>query len=164
MLSSKIWDQDYILSSRIFYQMLKDQKTLMQQYDLFVEGRGKKNNGEWSKLRADEKKIYDDAYETISHVRFILNDRELVAIGIREGTYDEPIFRRWWYTTYIQEWRESSAFVARIRADAQVSAAANAYAEFDALARRWQAEGPWSKSDRHFKLPGGRFVTISRSR
>ncbi len=164
MFSNKLWDEDYIKVSNIFYTAMKDQTKLMQDYDLFIQARNIQQSGKWADVHDAEKKKFDDATLNITSVRSILNDRELIAIGVREGTYDEVIYRRWWYSTALLEWRSASPLVARIRSDTQVGPSAYAYTEMENLAKRWQAEGPWRRADRHVRLPGGRTVTISRSR
>jgi hypothetical protein len=164
MLSAKLWDHDYISASDCFYHAMKEQRKLMVYYDKFTECRSMKNNGEWDNLSESRKKEYDAPMEVMSKIRSVLNDRELVAIGIREGTYDEVIYRRWWYFTFIQEWRQAAPLIARIRADPQTGPASAAYAEMEALAKRWQAEGVWTQTERHIRLPWLGNVTISRSR
>ena len=143
---------------------MKDQTILMSYYDLFIAARNLQQSGAWSALSQAEKNRHEEATTTITSVRAILNDRELIAIGVREGTYDENIYRRWWYSTALLEWRVASPLIARIRSDPQVGPSATAYVEMEALAKRWQAEGPWKPADRHIYLPGGRSITISRSR
>lgn len=164
MINLKLWDGDYYSTADIFYSIMKEQKKLMEFYDAFIEVRDLKRSGKWDAIGEEEQRKYAPAVDTILKVKAILNDRELVAIGIREGTYDEVIYRRWWYSTFMEEWRASVTLISRIRSDVQAPPLGAAYSEMEALAKRWQAEGPWTTQDRHFRLPGGRIVTISRSR
>jgi hypothetical protein len=164
MLMDKIWDGDYMATVATFYRVMKEPQKLMEYYDRFTQVRELKAGGKWDSLGNEEKARFDQAVEYISSVRSVLNDRELIAIGIREGTYDEVIFRRWWYSTFMQEWRASSALVARIRGDTQAAASQYAYRDMEALARRWEAEGPWTPREKYYQLPGGRVLTIHRSR
>lgn len=163
LLNSKMWDKDYLDAAKVFYDVMKDQKKLMNYYDLFTEYRKIINDGREGIADNDSGQKMGEAVDTILKIRAVLNDRELIAIGIREGSYDEAIYRRWWYTTLLQEWRLSVAFIARIRTDPLTGASPNAYAEFEALASRWQVEGPWPRRVRHFRV-GSRVYTISRSR
>ncbi len=162
MLSRVIWDKDYIQASSTFYHNMKDQKLLMKYYDQFSECRLLKNRGEWEQMSEDNRKNFEPGISIITSIRSVLNDRELMAIGIREGTFDETIYRRWWHSTYVKEWKESSALVARMRSDASGPGAA-AYSEMELLARKWEAEGAWKRREKHINILG-RTITFSRSR
>lgn len=164
MLGAKLWDRDYIQATDRFYHAMKDQRKLMKQYDQFVEAREHKANGTWDELPDEKAQEYTESIDVIQKVRLVLNDRELVAIGIRDGSYDEVIYRRWWYSTLLQEWHQAAPLIARIRSDVQTGAPAAAYCEYENLVCRWQAEGQWTQRDRHIRFPGGRIITISRSR
>lgn len=165
MIMNKNWDSDYINTSTIFYDAMKDQKKLIEIYDRFVEVRDLKTTGKWDDLPEPDRASYESATKTVTAIKSILNDRELVAIGIREGTYDEVIYRRWWYSTFMLEWRLSSSLISRMRTDPALSGGSQyAYRDMEALARRWEAEGPWLPRERHYQLPGGRVVTIQRAR
>lgn len=162
MLSRVIWDKDYIEASAAFYHIMKDQKLLMKYYDQFSECRSLKNRGEWECLPNSDKEKFEPGISIVTSIRSVLNDRELMAIGIREGTFDEVIYRRWWHSTYVKEWKESSALVARFRSEPTGPGPA-AYTEMELLARKWEAEGPWTRRDRHIRF-FGRNITVSRSR
>jgi hypothetical protein len=163
MFMQKIWDEDYLRASEAFADVMKDQTKLMTVHDLFIRSVDLKRRNEWSKLSNTEKEDLEKAAATIYNVVRVLNDRELIAIGIRDGTYDEAICRRWWYSTFLREWKLSSTFVARIRTDPQLGAAAAAFTQMQELAERWESEGPWQKDSTHIKLFGGRSLVLTRS-
>jgi hypothetical protein len=163
MFMQKIWDKDYLKASEGFADVMKDQTKLMNAHDMFIKSVDLKRRNEWGKLSAVEKEDLERAASTIYDVVRVLNDRELIAIGIRDGTYDEAICRRWWYSTFLREWKLSSTFVARIRTDPQLGAAAAAYNQMQELAERWESEGPWQKDSTHIKLFGGRSLVLTRS-
>lgn len=164
MLTEKLWDNDYIKASNEFYVLMADQKKLMAYYELCMEARKARLSGTTVERTKEEQAKLDAAQQSISHVRSILNDRELVAIGIRERTYDDAIYRRWWFSTYIQEWQKAQAFVLRLRNDEHVAAKGASYSEMEALANRWRSEGPWTDQRKHIRLPFGRSLVITRSR
>jgi Domain of unknown function (DUF4760) len=160
MLTTKMWDQDYIASLETFFDAMSNQEQLMIDYDLFVKyGDPQILTQQDPKLSDDLRKKVDEAKTRLYRIRYILNDRELVAIGIREGIYDEAIYRRLWYTTTLKEWKLAGPLVARIRNNS----GNRAYVELEALARRWEVEGPWIPSFRTFNFLG-RMFTVIRSR
>lgn len=157
MMTTKAWDRDYTETLEHFYGAMRNQEELMVNFDL-VRKHGDFQADPDSALTEEVKKKVETARKSLFRIRYILNDRELVAIGIREGIYDETIYRRQWYSTTLKEWHYASPFVARMRTDTP-----RAYIEFEALARRWETEGPWTPSFSTVRM-FGRSFTIVRSR
>ncbi len=162
MFMKKIWDDDYLKAWKSFTDVMRDQTKLMRHHDMFVKALDLKGRNEWPDLSDDERAEYEAATSVIRDVVKVLNDRELIAIGIRDGAYDEAICRRWWYSTFLSEWKLASTFVARIRMDHQLAAAAAAYTQMQELAERWESQGPWLRDSRHIKL-GSRTIVLTRT-
>ena len=162
MFMKKMWDEDYLKASGTFVDVMKDQTKLMNLHDMFAKALDLKRRNEWAGLSAAEKDKYEFATSVIYDVVKVLNDRELVAIGIRDGAYDDAICRRWWYSAFLSEWKLSSTFVARIRTDPQLGAAAAAFTQMQELAERWESQGPWQKDSRHIRL-GSRTIVLTRT-
>ena len=162
MFMQKIWDKDYLKAADAFADVMKDQTKLMTLHDMFARALDLKRRNEWVDLSDAEKEKYELAASTIYDVVKVLNDRELIAIGIRDGAYDDAICRRWWYSTFLREWKLASTFIARIRTDPQLGAAAAAFTQMQELAERWESQGPWEKNSRHIKL-GGRTIVVTRT-
>ncbi len=162
MFMKKIWDEDYLKAAGAFADVMKDQTKLMNLHDSFARALDLKRRNEWANLSAAEKERFEFATSVIYDVVKVLNDRELIAIGIRDGAYDDAICRRWWYSTFLREWKLSSTFVARIRTDPQLGAAAAAFTQMQELAERWESQGPWQKDSRHIKL-GSRTIVLTRT-
>jgi len=162
MFMKKIWDNDYLKAAGTFADVMKDQTKLMTLHDMFAKALDLKRRNEWAGLSAAEKEKDKFATSVIYDVVKVLNDRELVAIGIRDGAYDDGICRRWWYSTFLSEWKLSSTFVARIRTDPQLGAAAAAFTQMQELAERWESQGPWEKDSRHIRF-GSRTIVLTRT-
>ncbi|WP_097175066.1 DUF4760 domain-containing protein [Stappia indica] len=67
-------------------------------------------------------------------LRAILNQYELVAIGIQQKTMDEKVYKGWCRTTLVKDWIACKALVMQLRENAKV---ATYYCEFERLAKRW---------------------------
>jgi hypothetical protein len=70
----------------------------------------------------------------VETIRAVLNRYELVAIGIRQSTLDEKIYKRWCRTTLVGDWRAMKPFIVQIRT---VNSIPSLYCEFEALAKKW---------------------------
>jgi hypothetical protein len=63
-----------------------------------------------------------------------LNRYEIIAIGINEGTIDAGIYKRYWRTTLVRDWRRCRAMIERNREEFHNP---RHFEEFEALAKRW---------------------------
>jgi Domain of unknown function (DUF4760) len=70
----------------------------------------------------------------IETIRAVLNRYELVAIGIKQSTLDEQIYKLWCRSVLVQDWRDMKPFVAQIRTLNHIP---TLYCEFEGLARQW---------------------------
>ncbi len=66
----------------------------------------------------------------------VLNQAEFVAVGIKEGTLDGPLYKRSWRSTYIKDWVDLKPFVMEIR---RLTGISTLYCEYEALVRKWAA-------------------------
>ncbi|PIP98057.1 MAG: hypothetical protein COW75_02175 [Rhodobacterales bacterium CG18_big_fil_WC_8_21_14_2_50_71_9] len=111
MLAKKEWDRDYI-DARAEFIKLRDASSGLE-------------------LWATEEHRNSPQSNTI---RNTLNDYELIAVGIRERILDEDLYKRWFRTSFLKDWRAARRFVLAIRAQAGTDAI---FAEMDWLAHRW---------------------------
>lgn len=70
-----------------------------------------KDNGGLAKW-ADEEK---EKTEEVQAIKVVLNDFELVAIGIQLNIIDEEFYRRWFMSGVTRHWRHARPFVAALR-------------------------------------------------
>lgn len=89
----------------------------------------------------------------------MLNHYEILAIGVREGIIDEPIYRRWFQTGFVRDWEAASDLISRLRKDPDVYNRQAVFIELEELGSRWRSEGLL----KHYRF-GGRHIVISRSR
>lgn len=83
------------------------------------------------KLRQD---ILDD---DLAIIRAVLNDYELVAIGVRVGILDEEMCLRYMRGLTLKDWHSASQIIKSLRRKYNNTAL---LAEFDALAQRWETK------------------------
>lgn len=69
------------------------------------------------------------------HVLTLLNHYEFIAAGIKEGAFDEEIYKRMKRSIIIRDWGAFSAYVIERRRCLQRD---KLWAEFEWLAKRWQ--------------------------
>ncbi|MGH6792179.1 MAG: DUF4760 domain-containing protein, partial [Methyloceanibacter sp.] len=77
----------------------------------------------------------DYAVAEMVTVRAILNDHEIMAIGIRQGILDEEYLFRYMRGIAIRDWNRCVAFVTALRVRTQNPLL---YVEFEGLATSWQ--------------------------
>ena len=68
-------------------------------------------------------------------IKTVLNDYEMVAIGIERGTLDDTTYRRWMRSTVVHDWRQASPYVMAVRNRLSNDAL---YHEFEEMARRYR--------------------------
>lgn len=69
----------------------------------------------------------------VEQVRLLLNEFELIAIGIRRGIIDYDLYRRWYRAGALTVWREAEPLIMHIRRRTDNH---RLYAEFEALKDR----------------------------
>lgn len=115
--SSLLWDEDYIEARKIFIK--------------FRDG-----------AKADRLGLAQDAAqssEEATAVRTIMNDYELVAIGIREKILDERFLRTFSRKTFIDDYEKMQDFITEIR---RIRSNNAIFLEFETLACRWRDQAP----------------------
>jgi hypothetical protein len=99
MLARKEWDRDYI-EARAEFVKLRDVPDGLEM---------------WSRRE------HQDSPQAIN-IRNTLNDYELIAVGIKEGILDQELYKRWFKTSFVKDWRAAREYVREIRAQAGTSA------------------------------------------
>jgi hypothetical protein len=114
-ISARQWDGDYLA---------KRQK--------FIELRDKPSE-ELAGWAAPNKQATEEA----TAIRSILNDYELIAIGIRHGILDEIFYRRWFRSAFISDFQKIEPYIKAVRRN---SGNPRVLQEYEDLARRWTDE------------------------
>jgi len=66
-----------------------------------------------------------------------LNAHEFVAVGVREGAFDEKTYKRLRCSSLVRDWRALETYVAEFRKTRRLP---TLYQEFEILAKRWIAD------------------------
>lgn len=69
------------------------------------------------------------------YIKTLLNNYEFIAAGIKEGAFDEEIYKRMTRSILIRDWDAFSAYVAELRRQTERE---KIYAEFQWLVERWK--------------------------
>ena len=85
---------------------------------------------------------HEKAYEDLSHdekrgARFILSVYGLMTRMVRTGAIDEPLYREYWQSTLLRDWRRLEKFV---EGERQRSRNANLFDATEELALRWSED------------------------
>lgn len=91
----------------------------------------KKSNVRSSTYGKEEQRASDEA----GHIRTILNINELVAVSIQEGVIDESVFRRWFNSAFIDDYKSMTGYIDETRKWRNP----HIFKDLEALARRWEA-------------------------
>lgn len=100
-----------------------------------------------SQLLANKQRLIDFAQdldkecEELTALRFVLNRLEFVAQGIRQGAFEEQIYKNLKYTSIVNLWAEVLPLVEEIRRKHKVT---TYYQELEWLVNRWK-ENPIKK-------------------
>ena len=68
-------------------------------------------------------------------IRTILNINELVAVSIQEGVIDERVFRRWFNSAFIDDYKSMTGYIEETRKWKN----GHIFKELETLANRWEA-------------------------
>jgi len=69
------------------------------------------------------------------HIKVVLNNYEFISAGIKEGAFDEEIYKRTKRSIIIRDWKALAAYITALR---QQQDNDKLYSEFQWLAERWQ--------------------------
>lgn len=67
-------------------------------------------------------------------IQIVLNNYEFTAAGIKEGAFDEKIYKRTKYSLILRDWNAFSGYIAELR---RAKNRNTLYMEFEWLAKRW---------------------------
>lgn len=73
--------------------------------------------------------------EEARSIKMVLNDYELLAIGIERGILDDKTYRRWFRSAAVKDWRNAAPYVMAIRHRTSNDAL---FHEFEEMARRYR--------------------------
>lgn len=76
-------------------------------------------------------------FKKIDQIRTVLNDYEMLAVGVQFGVFDLAIIKRYYKSTITRDWGHAAPFVYKLRTDLKSQAI---YHEFEELARWIQNE------------------------
>lgn len=122
-LTKKNWDKDYLETRMHFIKLCGEDDMSLAKY---IEQQP------------------DYAGLDMSVVRAVLNDYEIIAIGVRQGILDEEYLYRYMRGMALRDWNRCIAFVSalRVRAGNQLI-----YVEFEGLATQWQNNRSYAEKD-----------------
>ncbi|MEM9425667.1 MAG: DUF4760 domain-containing protein [Pseudomonadota bacterium] len=111
MLSRREWDADY-LSARTEFNRLKTGPTPLETW------------------------VNDEHKNTTQSdcIRTVLNDYELIAVGIREDILDEELYKVWFKTSFLRDYNLSKSYIAAMR---KKYSSDQIFAELQNLAESW---------------------------
>lgn len=113
---------DLVLHELSNPEIIEAKKQVRQCYD---------SNTDFTKLSCEENK---DKPEN-GYIKTMLNNYEFIAAGIKEGAFDEEIYKRMKRSILIRDWDAFSAYVAELRRRTNRN---KIYIEFQWLAERWR--------------------------
>ncbi len=90
----------------------------------------KKSNVRSSTHGKEELRASDEA----GHIRTVLNINELVAVSIQEGVIDESVFRRWFNSAFIDDYKSMTGYIEETRKWRNP----HVFKELEGLALRWE--------------------------
>jgi hypothetical protein len=128
-----IWSQRHIARTRATIEFINGNerdRDVMEARRCFI--RLAKANGGLA-MWAEEDKERDEETQSI---RVVLNEYELIAIGLQRGIFDEGLYRLWFRSGAIRYWSYAKPFVDRVRARTGNQAL---WKEFEALAKKMEA-------------------------
>ena len=76
-------------------------------------------------------------YDPTRVIRDMFNFYESISLGIQEGWIDEKIFKSYWRSSYIFDFKDFENYVSSFRVNHD--GAENAFRDFEALVRKWDA-------------------------
>ena len=119
-LERRKWDTDYLEARQAFLK-LRDEKDRGLVY--------------WATCE-------DLDRSELGTIRNILNDYELIAIGIRQNIYDEAIYHQYWRGTLLRDWEDAELMVIAL----QRRFNPKIYENFKGLAEAWKNKRAFAQS------------------
>lgn len=126
----KYWDVDYVIARKRLNEYRKDLKRLRNLEEFFNPPNHDDNP------KYFRKNVFAKPREFIS---VILNDYELLSIGIANGVIDERIVKSLMYGSVMSDWMTFARFIRLLRDE---SANPRIYIEFEKLYERWKVNPP----------------------
>lgn len=163
MLMKNMWDEDFIRQTQIFANISAKQDWLQEIYNEYNKQQKLREQTPQQEITPEQEASYEELIEEFDAILAVLNNYELISIGIREGIYDEQIFKRWYRSTVIDHWLKSRIFIQHVKGIGGEQHRSLAYCEFEALAQKWIGEGPLRTRTRHMRLWNGRTMNINSS-
>lgn len=114
-IERQLWDGDYIATRA-----------------KFINARDSKTADDLRELASKDNAKSDEA----AAVRSILNNYELLSLGIMTGVLDEAIYKRYFRKTFITDYELSKPFIDGVRARSP-----RAYKEYTTLYEKWRENG-----------------------
>ena len=116
----------------------------------------KKRDVRSSTFGKEDQRATDDA----EHIRTVLNINELVAVSIQEGVIDERVFRRWFNSAFIDDYKSMTGYIEETRKWRSI----HVFKELEALATRWEAtNAAWYAGPSWFSRKCSAIVKIFRA-
>lgn len=116
----------------------------------------KKRDERSSTFGREDKRATDDA----EHIRTVLNINELVAVSIQEGVIDERVYRRWFNSAFIDDYKSMTGYIEETRKWRN----AHVFKELEALATRWEAtNAAWYAGPSWFRRKGTALIKVFRA-
>jgi hypothetical protein len=111
----------------------------------------KKKVGELHKRRAQMATYADDGQVDSDETKCILrllNNYEFIASGIRDGAFDERIYKRMQHGVLVRDWNSLKPFIEQLRVSRDHD---TLFQEFQWLGQRWK-DNPLSKDSERWKV------------
>ena len=96
----------------------------------------------------------EEGSDETAAINLILNDLEIIAIGIQRGIIDCPLFRSWCEQHVVKRWQETEPYVNALRVRQKHR---SIFFEFEKMAKAWDTERPGYQYD-----PGSPFCKKGR--
>lgn len=112
LIFDKHWDRDYLEAKATFNRL-------------------KNSDGNLRSFASTDKMDTQEA----RHIRAVLNDYELMSLGVMSGLLDENLYRRWFRSSFLADHNAAKGYIDAVRGNRNIDAL---YKEFDALAAKWK--------------------------
>lgn len=135
MLMSKQWDRDYIEARQKFIAAFRENDTILNALKIELKSKGV-SKGKRKKTEMQNSSLHYS-------VKQIINDYELMFIGINSNVLDEGIIKTFKRSMTIRDYEKSKTYIEKIQQDSNLKA----YENFVDGAQRWQKERELEERD-----------------